>query len=106
MNTTTCELQTLKRHLDDASSQILFVHSGVTKVRKFVDEPLDTKKPGCFLAAHLKLLQSLAGDRALIFPTFNYQFLKSGLFDVDQSASEIGLLSEYARQHYAAWCFV
>tara|TARA_B100001094_G_scaffold272469_1_gene278291 strand:+ start:2145 stop:2993 length:849 start_codon:yes stop_codon:yes gene_type:complete len=97
------ELQQLRYHLNDPVSEMLFVHSGVTKVRNYVTEPLNTKKPDAFLSAHVKLLQSLADERVLVFPTFNYQFFKSGTFDVNHSASEIGLLSEYARQHYAKW---
>jgi len=49
--------------------------------------------------AHMKFLERWHDSNNLWFPTFNYDFTKTGLYDVQRSPSQIGALSEYARSH-------
>jgi len=52
-----------------------------------------------YLLGEELLLYALNGRTALI-PTFNYDFCRTGVYDVDQCSSQVGALSNYLRQKY------
>jgi len=55
------------------------------------------------LRAHLDLLMSAAGTRDLWMPTFNYDFLSTGRFNVEIDPVQVGPLPEYFRTTRAEW---
>lgn len=55
------------------------------------------------LSCHLQQLGSLVADRPLWFPSFNYSFTRTGVYDPQKDISEVGALTEYARTHWATW---
>jgi aminoglycoside N3'-acetyltransferase len=56
-----------------------------------------------FLGAHLKVLEGLVDGRSLWFPTFNYDFLSTRVFDADDDPGQVGSLNEFARTTHAGW---
>ena len=57
------------------------------------------------LNCHLSNLQSIAPERSLWMPAFNYDFLDSGRFNPDLDSSQVGPLSEAFRQQasFRSW---
>ncbi len=55
------------------------------------------------LAAHINLLSSAAGARDVWMPTFNYDFLSTGTFNVEIDPAQVGPLPEYFRTTRAEW---
>lgn len=56
-----------------------------------------------FLDSHIGVLRSAAEGRALWLPTFNYDFPRTGVFDVRSSESQLGPLPERFRLTAAEW---
>lgn len=48
-------------------------------------------------------LQEVVGDRSLWIPAYNYDYCKTGLFDVRSTPSEVGALPEFFRTKKADW---
>ena len=44
-------------------------------------------------------LLTIAGERALFLPVFNYDYPRSRVYDVAQAPSQVGVLTEHARQN-------
>jgi len=78
----------------------VLIHSDVMKMASFVG-PYQGKE--AFLQSHWDLLQELAEQRPLWFPSYNYDFPKTGLFDVQRCPSQVGALSEFVRCRQANW---
>jgi aminoglycoside N3'-acetyltransferase len=78
----------------------VFFHADMFRVRKLL--PRDIKKPQ-LLEKHFNILQEIANSRDLWCPTFNYEFPKTKLLDIQQSKSQIGPFSEYFRLNKASW---
>lgn len=55
------------------------------------------------LGRHVALLERVADGRQLVFPTFNYDFTKTGRYSVDDDASQVGALSDFARRDWSSW---
>lgn len=55
------------------------------------------------LDAHLSILREVAGDVPLWLPAFNYDFTRTGVFDVSLSASQLGPIPEHFRTTVAEW---
>ncbi len=89
------EVMQFQQQLQTCGAGPLLVHSALRNVVGLVG---GSREP----QAHMDWLQSLAGGRGLWFPTFNYQCLRKGTFDVVQDTSEVGKLTEYAR-HQTGW---
>lgn len=49
------------------------------------------------------LLQRTVGNRDLWIPTYNYDFCKTGIYDVQNDPAQIGALPEFFRQKRAQW---
>jgi len=77
----------------------VLVHSDVSRVMGAIEPTTDR---ATLLQRHLDILDGAATGE-VYFPTFNYGFPKTGTFDVVSDRSEVGVLSEYARQHWAEW---
>jgi aminoglycoside 3-N-acetyltransferase len=55
------------------------------------------------LAKHYGALAAIFGNIPLFMPAFNYSFLSQKRYDVQQSPSEVGVLTEYFRKHVAVF---
>jgi aminoglycoside 3-N-acetyltransferase len=78
----------------------VFVHSDPFRAARLVKAVRDRN---VYLDSHIALLRNAAGDRALWIPTFNYDFPRTGVFDVRQSESQLGPLPERFRIAAAGW---
>lgn len=90
----------LTKALSEAGSGPILVHSDLARVMSVV---APERSPRALLGRHIKLLQEVAGKRPLWFPTFNYDFTRSGHFSVSDDPSQVGALSEFARNSFTCW---
>jgi len=91
-------------HLKQFSSEIspgrVLVHSDMFRVRSAVRHCSSIEH---MLSTHIDLLTHLVTEDRLVFPTFNYDYLRRGVYDIGQDCSQIGPLSEYARTSWSDW---
>ncbi len=80
---------------DPAPAPIL-VHTKVFRARDAIP---NRGSPRLILESHLKALQTIAGDRPLFFPVFNYDYLRSRIYLPASDPAQVGVLNEYARNH-------
>jgi len=86
----------MKVIFDAIYSESICVHTAVAPLGFF---PLRaTKEQG--LDAYLEIIFKCAGERTLLFPAFNYDFCRNGVYDVQKSPCQVGLLNEHARRFY------
>jgi len=72
------------------------VHSDIFRTAHLIRKKLiQDHKQQQILHAHLSNLENYFGTDNLIFPTFNYDFIKSKVFDVKNSESQVGVLTNY-----------
>lgn len=78
----------------------LFVHSNAMKTM-----PLIKVSPSreAILNGHIELLHKIVPSEDLLVPTFSYQFPKTRLFDLDNTPSEVGHISEFYRKNIGSW---
>jgi aminoglycoside N3'-acetyltransferase len=50
------------------------------------------------LDEYLELIREASGGRTLLFATFNYDFCRTGVYDVAADPCQVGVLNEHARQ--------
>ena len=50
------------------------------------------------LSDYWSVIREIAGERCLLFPTFNYGFCRDGIYDVVNAPAEVGVLNEYIRK--------
>lgn len=55
------------------------------------------------LQRHLELIRELSDGRAVWVPTFNYDFCRTGRYDVAGDRSQVGVLTEAFRTDVAGW---
>jgi len=53
------------------------------------------------MADLLQMLAEYSSGRALVFPTFNYDFCRTRVYDPMADPCQVGALNEYVRQQYA-----
>lgn len=51
----------------------------------------------------LECVAQLAQGRRLWFPTYNYDFAVNGRYSVQESPSQVGVLTEFFRRNHASW---
>lgn len=74
----------------------VLVHSSISGfLRKFRDRRIELT-PSDILNS---FIESVGGTGTLIFPTYNFEFTKGVAFDIRNSKSETGALTEVARLH-------
>jgi aminoglycoside N3'-acetyltransferase len=78
----------------------LLVHSDVMKAAAFAGE---YRGKEAFLQSHWEVLQQIAQGRPIWLPSYNYDFPKTGIFDVQRCPSQVGALSEFVRRRHAHW---
>lgn len=80
---------------ESAPSGPVLAHCDVLRAAQQVAPTTDRRE---LLDRHLARLARIAQGRQLWFPTFNYDFCKTGIYDVDHDRSQVGRLTEAARQ--------
>lgn len=80
--------------LAGGSDKPLLVHTDVLKVGLFEK----IKSADSFLSDHFEVLSVLAEKRPLLFASFNYDFCKSGLYDTQNSRSQVGAFPDFLRK--------
>lgn len=78
----------------------VFVHSDALVARNLVPRTTNRME---LLQAHLDRVEAIADGRDIWFPTFNYSFPRSGVFNVLSDSSELGPISECFRVSRAQW---
>jgi aminoglycoside 3-N-acetyltransferase len=73
---------------------IIFVHSDISSFGKIVSENKDG-----FFDSLITILKNTVGESGtIIMPTFTYSFTQDKIFDVNNSPSTVGALTEYFRK--------
>ena len=67
----------------------IFVHTDITKAVNFKFEK------GFFLKKHLDFLSKNLQDSNLFFPSFNYDFLKNQVYNIENDIIQVGILNEW-----------
>ena len=92
--------QILERDLaairDQLGKSPILLHTDLLQMGLIAD-PLDRFS---FCAAYERVLEKVLGTQTYLIPTFNYEYCRSGLYDVRSSPSEVGALTDYYRQQY------
>ncbi len=78
----------------------VFVHSDPFRAARMVKPVRDRT---AFLDAHIDVICHAGCERSLWVPAFNYDFPRTGLFDVRASESQLGPIPERFRTAAAAW---
>ncbi|SFT99292.1 AAC(3) family N-acetyltransferase [Halomonas saccharevitans] len=78
---------------------VLF-HSDIFKVMGLVGK---SSSPKVLLNSHLNFIEKLSSGRGVVLPTFNYDFTKTKVYDVRESESQVGALSDHARRDWSEW---
>jgi len=86
--------------LAEMGSGPVFVHIDAFRAARLVPPVRDRS---VYLDSHIALLRESAGDRPLWCPAFNYDFGKSRIFDVANSESQLGPITERFRTNAAEW---
>lgn len=90
----------LIRELEAVAAKKLFVHSDSFKTLQLIKT--STKKQD-ILSQHIQLLNFLVEKDGLMLPAFSYQFPGSRLYDLEDTPSEVGHISEFFRTNVATW---
>lgn len=83
-----------------AAAGPVFVHSDALVTRHLVPRLASRV---ALVEAHLTRIEAIVDGRDLWFPTFNYGYPRSRVFDVLHDISELGPISEYFRTDRAQW---
>jgi aminoglycoside N3'-acetyltransferase len=89
----------IKNAIDSYRPDTIMVHSDIVKASGFVTFDANSK---IWLNKHIEILEQFC-DRELIFASFNYDFLKNGVYRPENDVVQIGVLNEFARKNWATW---
>lgn len=84
----------------DAPHGPVIAHTDSARTRSLIPGKYDRQG---YLSAHIQVLDELLDGRPVWFPTFNYDFLHTQVFDVDGAPSQVGSLNEFARTSHTQW---
>lgn len=88
------DMQEVFRKVGIENGETIFIHSDISVFGKIA-----TLDRNYFLSAILSQLGKAVGHAGtLIMPTFSYSFCKDEMFDVQETKSTVGTLSEFFRQ--------
>ena len=73
----------------------IFIHTDILRAVNFKFEK------SSFLKNHFEFLFKNLKDSNLIFPSFNYDFLKNRVYDIESDIIEVGVLNEFIRLNYS-----
>ena len=83
----------IKVTLSGFNGENVLVHSDV--FHGFKSTNFKSRKE--LLKEQINFVEEISGEKNLVFPTFNYDFLKNGTYSIDNDKSHVGVLSEYFR---------
>ena len=90
----------IKALIESMGAGPVFVHSDPFRAARLVKPVRDRN---AFLDSHIALLRETTEGRPLWLPTFNYDFGRTGVFDVRDSESQLGPIPERFRVAHAEW---
>ncbi|MDA9676351.1 AAC(3) family N-acetyltransferase [Flavobacteriaceae bacterium] len=86
-------IKKIKVTLSGFSGKNVLVHSDI--FNGFKSNNFKSRKE--LLKEQINFVEEISGEKNLVFPTFNYDFLKNGTYSIDNDKSQVGVLSEYFR---------
>ncbi len=84
--------------VENLNPKRVLIHSDIMK-----GFPIKLTDRNKFLSSHAELLISLYNNAALWVPVFNYNFCKGDVFSIQETPSQLGVLSEYFRKNISNW---
>jgi aminoglycoside N3'-acetyltransferase len=90
--------ESIQSEVNKAKSTSLLVHSDVFRARAAISPISDLGK---ILDQHIQALEFIANGKPLFFPSFNYDFTRSKVYQPQSDPSQLGPLTEFARTHWA-----
>ena len=88
----------LKYRLNELESNTILIHSDIMQG---FETPFRNKES--FLISHMEQIIALNPNLNIWMPTFNYDFFKGDPYSVNNSSSQVGVLTEYFRKNIAQW---
>ena len=85
-----------KREIQKSKTDNIYISSDLLRTVKLPYPPNRT-----LLDAHCELLIGL--EKNILMPVFNYDFLTSGVFSLERSPSQVGVINEHFRTTIATW---
>jgi len=92
--------ETIGKLVETMGSGPVFVHSDPFRAARLVKPVRDRD---AFLDAHIDMICHAGCERSLWAPSFNYDFPRTGVFDVRASESQLGPIPERFRRTVATW---
>lgn len=74
----------------------ILIHTDILKIG--IIDRIKSREEICL--DYVRVLRDVFVDRELLIPTFNYDFCRDGVYDVDKSKGQIGAFSTYMTEHY------
>ncbi len=75
----------------------VLIHTDLLRVGMIAD-PADRDS---FCAAYAQVLDEVFGHQSYLIPTFNYDYCRSGTYDIEHTPSEVGALTDYYRRYFS-----
>ena len=88
--------ESIRSEVNKVKSSSLLVHSDVFRARAAISPISDVGK---ILEQHIQALEFIANGKPLFFPSFNYDFTRSKLYQPHSDPSQLGPLTEFASVH-------
>ncbi len=88
----------LKKYIAEYGNSHILIHSDILFGFKL---KFENKKQ--FLQQHIEELMEICSPLDIIMPSFNYDFCKGVPYDIKNTPSQVGTLSEYFRKNIATW---
>ena len=86
-------IKKIKLIISNFNGENVLVHSDI--FHGFM--PTNFKSQKELLKEQINFVEEISGEKNLVFPTFNYDFLKNRTYSIDNDKSQVGVLSEYFR---------
>lgn len=88
----------LKRYISENGNGHILIHSDI-----LFGFEIKFRNREIFLEEHYKELEAVCQPLKIIMPSFNYNFCRGIPYNLKDSESQVGVLSEYFRQNKADW---
>lgn len=89
----------LKSAFQTINGYPLMLHTDISRIG-VIDS---VKSRESSLNDYFSILLEILNGTPLLIPTFNYGFLKTGIYDVEHDPCEVGVLNEYFRKQFIAF---
>ena len=92
--------ETLQSELSDSfskySSSIYILHTDIGALGLIEN----IRSKASLLDAYFEIIMNASKDSTLLFPTFNYDYCKTRVYDIQKDCCQVGVLNEYVRKKY------